>query len=326
MTMNNIVGQVWPSPPRWVNIAMGASGFASAVADVWISRQANKPAPAGSTLYDRIGDVYRSHREMLEGVPAASAQAIDQAPVNVTVNVGGAPASRYLASEGAEDVSTGCIPCGRAHLGALQGMLERAADAAQREGACGKECGRWVSRAAQEPAALLARDWTPEKIAATPPAQQAVLAKYVPQVQGLEAGLTGQDGARASLTRASALLAEAQRFAGSGDGMDHPEVTWRMAEAEKELTVAERGGNTLDNATQQRLRKLRQQTYNAVHTPADLGVVATEADAITTEVQGAWAASLTPQQVAQIAGKAKALRESFRSDLAATEKQGSDAA
>ncbi|MHB1670177.1 hypothetical protein [Thiomonas sp.] len=326
-TLTQSVAALVPNPPRWVGVALGVGGFASAVADVFLTRQINRPAADASELYDRIGEVYRKAREGMAGAPvvvSAPATAIAQAPV--TVNIVNSPAaapSKYLAQEGAEDIDTGCLPCGKAHLGAMQGMLERAAQAAQAEGACGAECGQWVARAAQEPVALFARDWTPERIAKTPPEHRVVLEKYVPEVRQVQDSLVGGDEVRASLVRASALLSEATRFAGAGDGIQHPEVQWRLAEAEKDLTVAERARVAgMDPETQQRLRRLRQQAYNAVQTPDDLNRVAAEADAVAAEAQGAYAATLGPAQVQSLADSARRLRESFRADLSATEKGG----
>lgn len=322
-TLTQSVRALMPEPPRWVGIALGAGGFAAAVADVFLQRTANQPMPDQSELYDRIAEVYRKARLELAGTTvSAPATAVAQAPV--TVNIVNTPAptpSKYLASEGAEDVDTGCLPCGKAHLGAMQGMLERAAEAADKEGGCGPACGQWMARAAQEPVALFARDWTPERIAKTPPHHRAILEQYVPQVRRAQSELVGGDAVTESLVRASALLSEATRFAGAGDGIEHPEVQWRLAEAEKDLTTAERakvGAMTPD--MQQRLRRLRQQAYNDVRGPEDVTVAATEADAVTAEVLGAYTASLTPEQVRQMAEGAKALRASFRSDLGAAEK------
>lgn len=322
-TISQSVQALVPNPPRWVGVALGVGGFASAVADVFLQRQLNRPAADAGELYDRLGEVYRRAREgMAPGTVAVSAPAtaISQAPVNITINTAPAAApSRYLAQEGAEDVDTGCLPCGKAHLGAMQGMLERAAAAAAHEGTCGPECGQWVARAAQEPVALFARDWTPERIAKTPPEHRAVLEKFVPQVRQVQDELVGGDEVRASLVRASALLSEATRFAGAGDGMEHPEVQWRLAEAEKDLTVAERARvGAMSPETQQRLRRLRQATYNAIASPGDLNRAAQEADAVATEVQGGWAATLPPDAVRSLAERARALRADFRADLAAT--------
>ncbi len=316
------VSSLAPNAPRWVAVLLGATGFGAAVADLTLQRHAQAPQSDPNELYDRLAEVYRKAREEMQSSPvavAAPATAVAQAPVNITINT--AAPSKYLAQEGAEDVDTGCLPCGKAHLGAYQGMLERAAEAAQKEGSCGPECGQWVARAAQEPVALFARDWTPERIAKTPPHHRAILEQYVPQVRRAQSELVGGDAVTESLVRASALLSEATRFAGAGDGIEHPEVQWRLAEAEKDLTTAERakvGAMTPD--MQQRLRRLRQQAYNDVRGPEDVTAAAAEADAVTAEVLGAYTASLTPEQVAQRAEQARALRKSFRADLAAAEK------
>lgn len=317
-----------PGAGRWVDVTMGVTGFAAAVADAFLTRRARVDPPDPAELYARLGDVYRKAREDMRtgGLApsvAAPATAVAAAPVNITINA--APvASKYLASEGAEDVDTGCLPCGKAHLGAMQGMLERAAEAADKEGGCGPECGQWMARAAQEPVALFARDWTPERIAKTPLHHRALLEQYVPKVRQMQSELVGQDVVTESLVRASALLSEATRFAGAGDGIEHPEVQWRLAEAEKDLTTAERAKvGAMTPEMQQRLRRLRQKAYNDVAGPDDVTAAAAEADVVAAEVQSAYTSTLTPEQVRQMAEGAKALRASFRSDLGAAEKAAS---
>lgn len=317
------VAALAPNAGGWVNVTLGITGFAASVADAFLRRRSTVEPPNQDELYSRLGDVYRKAREEMAGAPVAvvaPATAIAQSPVTVNVNMPAAAPSKYLAQEGAEDVDTGCLPCGKAHLGAMQGMLERAQQAAEKEGSCGTECGQWLARAAQEPVALFARDWTPERIAKTPPEHRAVLEKYVPQVRGVQASLVGEDVVTESLVRASALLSEATRFAGAGDGIEHPEVQWRLAEAEKDLTTAERARvGAMSPEMQQRLRRLRQQAYNDVRTPDDVTAAAVEADAVAVEVQSGFASSLTPDQVRSMAESAAALRESFRADLATAE-------
>lgn len=85
------------------------------------------------------------------------------------------------------EVATGCIPCGRAHLGALQANLEAALASARGEGMDSRMDSPGVSKrlaaAEEELAALMRYDWTPERIAASPPAERAVLEEFRPAVE-----------------------------------------------------------------------------------------------------------------------------------------------
>ena len=314
-TLSRTLGQIWPNPPRWVGVVMGGTGIAAAATDFWLGAMARQQPPPADTVYDEIAAIYKRAAERMH------AEAQPAAPAPSRANVTPAPASRYLASEGASsDVSTGCIPCGRAHLGAQQGMLERAAAAAQRAGgSCDAECQRLVAKAAGESSALLAGDWTPEQVAATPAHQRPAVERALPAVSGITSDLVGGDQAREAMVRASALLTEATRFAGAGDGLAHPEVRWRLDAAEKDLVFAERSAapGTLPQETQQKLRALRQDVLNKTATPEDLVAVASRAEGVTAAVVAPYAAGLGADRLQELAGRAAAVRERFKADLSA---------
>ncbi|MCY0884416.1 MAG: hypothetical protein OWV35_00860 [Firmicutes bacterium] len=78
-------------------------------------------------------------------------------------------------------VGVSCLPCGRAHLAATAASLRKAAQLDLPE----EERASRLSMAQEELTALLAFDWTPEKIQATPEPDRSRVAAVVPQVQAL---------------------------------------------------------------------------------------------------------------------------------------------
>ena len=83
------------------------------------------------------------------------------------------------------DLDTGCLPCGRAHLGAAAGTLQAAADLARTRGLADPETQAALETAAEELELVQAYDWTPERIARSPAADRAILERYAPQVAAL---------------------------------------------------------------------------------------------------------------------------------------------
>lgn len=81
------------------------------------------------------------------------------------------------------DIDTGCLPCGKAHLGTVDALLREAAEAAQGEGMASPEVQDRLSVAEEEIMALFADDWTEERIAKSPDHDKAVLEEYAPRVQ-----------------------------------------------------------------------------------------------------------------------------------------------
>lgn len=89
------------------------------------------------------------------------------------------PYSAYAPEMG---VGVSCLPCGRAHLASTAAVLRKAADQA----ATGDpEAQARSAMANEEITALLAYDWTPEKIAATPEPDRARVEAVLPQTQAL---------------------------------------------------------------------------------------------------------------------------------------------
>ena len=88
-------------------------------------------------------------------------------------------------------VDTACAACGRAHLHAVAAALERAAQEAGAKGWTHPDVQGRVAFAQEELAALLQYDWTPEKIAASPPADRQAVAAAHPATTQLLAQVRG---------------------------------------------------------------------------------------------------------------------------------------
>jgi len=82
-------------------------------------------------------------------------------------------------------VDTSCLACGRSHLAGIQGALEAAARAAQTPPWTDPAVQDRLVMAQEELAALLAYDWTPAKIAASPPDEQALVRPVAGHAQQL---------------------------------------------------------------------------------------------------------------------------------------------
>ena len=88
------------------------------------------------------------------------------------------------------DVDTGCLPCGKAHLGTVDALLREAAEAASGEGMTSPEVQDRLSVAEEEIMALFADDWTAERIAKSPEGDRRILEEYGPRVQEIGARLS----------------------------------------------------------------------------------------------------------------------------------------
>lgn len=218
--------------------------------------------------------------------------------------------SRYLAEEGASP-DTDCFSCATAHLAGMEGALRRAAKEAKKEGGCGPGCVRWLNIAAQEPAALLARDWTPEKREKLPPEQKAVLERYAPAVERLAKKVTPTPEGE-GVIKAASLLKEAVRFAEAGDGVTHPEVEARRLMAEAEIAAAERlRPGQLPPGTSQRIRSLRRQIGSGITDTGRLIEAAREADRLAAEVNsGSWR-QMSPRDLDTLADEVNRIRQEF---------------
>jgi hypothetical protein len=154
------------------------------------ARQALHNAPDGSpptvaSLSDaaaQLGTVATQLRVTQAATGAPPGPALDLGQVPPPPAPAAAAPSQY-APEAAVD--TGCLPCGRAHLGAASGTLEAAARLAASRGMADPETQAALQTAAEELAMVQLYDWTPERIARSPAADRTLLERYAPQVERL---------------------------------------------------------------------------------------------------------------------------------------------
>ena len=103
-------------------------------------------------------------------------------PETATLTADPPPYSQY-APEMAVDV--GCLPCGRAHIAGSFAALQSAAEKAQASGMTDGEVQQRLAMVQEELTALMNYDWTPEKIAASPADEKAILDQVAPATQKL---------------------------------------------------------------------------------------------------------------------------------------------
>lgn len=84
-----------------------------------------------------------------------------------------------------EDVSTGCIPCARAHLATVAGTLKEALRFARAEGMEHPEVQSRLQAAEEDVTAIERHDWTPEKIAKSPPGERELILETLPKLRTL---------------------------------------------------------------------------------------------------------------------------------------------
>lgn len=254
-------------------------------------------------------DPYREHlHRMLTLLEAGSA-------TSASAGAG----SAYLAQEGAvrEDRDTGCLGCASAHLALASHMLRRAAQG-------GPDAARARRIARRELEALLAVDWTSERVAASPPRERELLSSYVPRVAELARELA-EGGHTGELVGAWAQVDEAARFARE-DGVRHREVETRLARAEELLVAAERAGDLAPAASAdpeaarqvlRRVRRLRQRLRpGALDGPSEVEAVAEELADVVAVAEELYPPRDGERTGAEQAERAEALRADYRRDLA----------
>jgi hypothetical protein len=250
--------------PSWVGWLLGGMSAVAIGLDAWTARQVSKTYQ-GPTLEEKLADFY--YRKAAEF----------KNPVNVTVNVGNNQTSRYLMEEGNTDVSTDCFSCASGHLAATKTAIERAKQS-MKNGTCGDECRKWLNIGVQETAALLAKDWTDEKIQSQPEHKKRVLEKYRAEVRDVMTDMLGGNDQAQLINEAAGLIDETLRFTNSGDSLNHPEVDGRLKAAESSLAAAERMDiAAYDTETANKIRSIRQAIGNRVNTPEDLKMVRAQA-------------------------------------------------
>lgn len=323
-----VAGAVLPGAP-WIGAATSVATVASVFTDLFVARRLSRPLPEDDTR-ERLRAMYLEEADRMRAqraAPAAAAQSPQGERAREQPVLAPAP-SRYLASEGAREdpngIEEGCVPCALGHDGAGQGMLERAAEEAEREGRCGPACQAWYVPATREYLALLRHDLTPPRIAQTPPEQRPVLQAHVAEVAVFKDALVSaadpdpeRRAVREAIVGADASIIEATRFTGSGDPVDHPLVQRRLHSAEPDLLAGERGRmGTPPPEVKAKVRANRQDLLNRMQTPADLARVAAAAEEIDVAVMAPAVQGLSPADVRAAAARAAALRQGFKQGLA----------
>lgn len=132
----------------------------------------------------RAGEMTTRYRAATAGMPLNQPAPIVEPPRSHAVTtVNPRPYSLYAPEM---EIDTGCIPCGRAHLGAVQAELEGAAADAQTEGMQSPRVQARLASADEELAALFAYDWTPQRIERSPEADKRVLVLFKPRIESLQ--------------------------------------------------------------------------------------------------------------------------------------------
>ena len=82
-------------------------------------------------------------------------------------------------------LDTGCLPCGTAHWAGVDTTLRVATDVARQRGFADPDVQGRRAQAQEELEVLNQYDWTPERIAAAPPADKEILHEFAPRAQKL---------------------------------------------------------------------------------------------------------------------------------------------
>jgi hypothetical protein len=328
--LSDVLQRAWPGASG-LHKAVGVAAVGAFCADVfWARRAARVPEePSRADDLGRWAQMLRAEADRAAGPTAEAAAVAVAAPVqNVNVHItapGGAASaglaasagSRYLQEEGAT-ADTDCFRCATAHLAGMEGALRRGARVAERGGTCDDECQRWLHLAAQEPSALFARDWTPAKHATLPPEQRAVVDAFEPRIRSVQRDLLGGAPAleqREALVDGAVLLKESTRFLAAGDGLDHPEVQPRLADAVSDLTAGERlEVGVFPDALAARLRRVRQ-AASRPESPDQVVEAARAADEVSLEVNRQAFGRKSPEELRALADQVRRLRDDFHQAL-----------
>lgn len=119
------------------------------------------------------------------GVTNATASDAQQTPAPTgPVTNEATPYSRYAPDM---EVAVGCLPCGRAHLAGTVGAMKGVARLAHERGMTDPDVQAGLLAANKELVALWADDWTPEKVAASPEQDRAIMEAAIPRLKAAQA-------------------------------------------------------------------------------------------------------------------------------------------
>jgi len=83
------------------------------------------------------------------------------------------------------DISTGCLPCARAHLSTIAGTLKEALRFAREGGIMHPEVQSRLQTAEEDVTIIERHDWTPEKILRSPKEEQELMRGFIQQLREL---------------------------------------------------------------------------------------------------------------------------------------------
>jgi hypothetical protein len=83
------------------------------------------------------------------------------------------------------DVSTGCLPCARAHLSTISGTLKEALRFARSEGIMHPEVQSRLQTAEEDITIIERHDWTPEKILRAPEDERKLMREFIQRLREL---------------------------------------------------------------------------------------------------------------------------------------------
>jgi len=283
---------------RFVPKLVGLLNAGAMVADYVVSKQISriKQQRDEQNIYLKQAELYRKEADKLKELRNGNK-------------------SKYLQEEGAS-ADVDCFNCATAHIAGMEGALRRAAREAEKEGGCGPQCQKWIHIAAQEPAALFARDWSKEKLEKLPPESRELINKYASLIeQKMQKIAPTPEGE--GVLKASALLKESIRFAEAGDDIRHPEVEWRRLQAEAELASSERlRPGTLPPNISQELRSIRRKVGSGITDTNSLIEAAQKSDQLSLKINSRAWQKFTPKDLEKLADEVYAIRANFASDRA----------
>jgi hypothetical protein len=107
-----------------------------------------------------------------------------------------------------DELAVGCLPCARAHLSTVAGILKEALRFAKGEqGIMDPEVMGRLETAEEDITAIERYDWTPEKILASPAAEREAIERFLPKIRELRQDIH-QIASVDDLTRAAANAAK----------------------------------------------------------------------------------------------------------------------
>lgn len=107
----------------------------------------------------------------------------------------------------AEEVSTGCLPCARAHLSTVAGTLKEALRFAREKGMGHPEVQSRLQTAEEDITVIERHDWTPEKLLRSPEDQRRAMQSFIPRLRALRQQVI-QIASVADLEQAAAAAGE----------------------------------------------------------------------------------------------------------------------